>query len=50
MPGGGEPVRGGVRATDDGRGIFQPGLTEGTGTGPVQGVQGGDGSRIFGRA
>ena len=36
-----EPVRGGVRATDDGRGTFLPGVAEGTGA--VQGVQVGDG-------
>ena len=31
MPGGGDPVVGGVRETDDGRGPFLPGATEGTG-------------------
>ena len=46
MPGGGYPVRGGVQVTDDRRGTFLPGETEGTG--PVQGVRGGDGGGIFG--
>ena len=45
MPGGGDPVGGGVQATDEGIGTFLPGATEGTG--PVQGVQGGDGGGIF---
>ena len=45
MPGGGDPVGGGVRAMDDGRGTVLPGATEGTG--PVQGVRGGDGGGIF---
>ena len=48
MPGGRDPVGGGVRATDDGRGTFLPGAAEGTGA--VQGVQGGDGRLINGRA
>ena len=39
---------GGVRATDDGRGNLLPGAAEGTGA--VQGVQGGDGGWIYGRA
>ena len=47
MPGGGEPVGGGVQATDDGIGTLLPGATEGTDT--VQGVQGGDGGWVFGR-
>ena len=46
MPGGGEPVRGGVRATDEGRGTILLGASEGTGK--VQGVRGGDGGWIFG--
>ena len=48
MPGGRDPVGGGVQATDDGRGTFLPGAAEGTGA--VKGVQGGDGSWIDGRA
>ena len=48
MTSGGDPVGGGVRATDDGRGTFLPGATEGTGE--VQGVRGGDGGWIDGRA
>ena len=47
MPGGGDPVGGGVQATDEGIGTFLPGATEGTG--PVQGVQGGDGGGVCGR-
>ena len=48
MPGGGDPVGGGVQATDDGRGTLLPGAAEGTGA--VQGVRGGDGGCIDGRA
>ena len=48
MPGGRYPFGGGVRAMDDRRGAFLPGATEGTG--PVQGVWGGDGDGIFGGA
>ena len=48
MPGGGDPVRGGVRVTDDGRGTFLLGVAEGTGA--VQGVRVGDGGWIYGRA
>ena len=48
IPGGGNPVGGGVRATDDRRGIFLPVATEGTGA--VQGVWGGYGDWIDGRA
>ena len=43
-----DPVGGGVRATDDGRGTPIPGATEGTGA--VQGVQGGDRRGIIGGA
>ena len=46
MPGGRDPVGDSVQATDDGRGTFLPGATEGTG--PVQGVGGGHGSGVFG--
>ena len=45
MLGGGEPVVGGVWATDDGRGNLLPGAAEGMGA--VQGVRGGYGGRIF---
>ena len=48
MPGGRYPVRGCVRATDDGRGTFLLGAAEGTGA--VHGVQGGDGDWIDGSA
>ena len=48
MPGGRDPVGGGVWATDDGRGTFLLGAAEGTGA--VQGVRGGDGDWIDGRA
>ena len=48
MPGGGYPVRGGVRTTDDRRGTLLLGAIEGTGI--VQGLRGGDGSGIFGGA
>ena len=48
MPGGGDPVRGGVQAKGDGRGTLLPGAAEGTGA--VQGVWGGDGGGIIGRA
>ena len=46
MPGGGDPVRGGVQAKDDRRGTLLPGASEGTGA--VQGVRGGDGGGIIG--
>ena len=46
MPGGGDPVRGGVWAADDGVGKHLLGATEGTGQ--VKVVRGGDGGRIFG--
>ena len=36
MPGGRDPVKGGVQATDDRRGTYLPGSAEGTGA--VQGV------------
>ena len=45
MPGGGDPVVGVVRASDDRRGTLLTGVTEGTGK--VQGVRGGDGGGIF---
>ena len=48
MQGGGDPVGGGVRATDDGRGKFLPEAVEGMGA--VQGVRGGDDEWIDGRA
>ena len=48
MPGGGDPVGGGIRATDEGRGTHLPGAVEETGA--VQGVWGGDDSGIIGRA
>ena len=48
MTGGGEPVGDGVRATDDKRRIFLPGAVNGAGA--VQGVWGGDGGWIYGRA
>ena len=48
MPGGGDPVGGGVWETDDRRETLIPGAAEGTDA--VQGVQGGDGGRIIGRA
>ena len=48
MPGGGNPVGGGIRATDDGRGTLLPGVSEGTGE--VKGVWGEDGGRIIGGA
>ena len=48
MPGGGDPVRGGVQMTDDGRGALLPGASEGTGA--VQVVHEGDGSGIIGGA
>ena len=46
MPGGGDPVGGGVRAKDDSRGTLLSGAIEGTGT--VQRVRGGYGGGIFG--
>ena len=48
MPGGGDPVGGGVKSTDDGRGTHLPGEAEGTGA--VQRVQVGDGDGIIGEA
>ena len=48
MSGGGDPVGGGVQATDDGIGTLLPGAAEGTGA--VQEVRGGDGGWIYGRA
>ena len=48
MPGGGDPVVGGVLDTDDRRANLLPGAAEGTGA--VQGVQGGYGGGIFGGA
>ena len=45
IPGGGDPVGGGVRATDDRRGTLLLGAAEGTGE--VQRVQGGDGGWII---
>ena len=48
MPGGGDPVGGGVRAMDDGRGTFLPGAAEGTGA--MLGVRGGDGDWVDGGA
>ena len=48
MPGGRDPVRGGVRATGDGRGTLLPVAAEGTGA--VKGVRGGDGGGIIGGA
>ena len=48
MTGGGDPVGGGVQATDDGRVTLLPGVAEGTGA--VKGVRGGDGGWIYGRA
>ena len=48
MPGGGDPVGGGVRATDGGRGTLLPGAEGGTGA--VRGLRGGDGGWIDGRA
>ena len=48
MPGGGDPFGGGVQVTDESRGTFLPGVTEGTG--PVQGVRGVYGGGIFGEA
>ena len=45
MPGGGDPVGGGVQATDDGRGNLLPGASRGVGA--VQVVQGGDGDWII---
>ena len=48
MPGGGDPVGGGVRAMDDGRGTLIPVAAEGTGA--VQVVRGGDGGGIVGEA
>ena len=47
IPGVGDPVRGSVRGTDDGRGNFLPGAAEETGA--VQEVWGGDGGWIYGR-
>ena len=46
MPGGRNAVEGGIRETDDGSGSFLPGEEAGLGT--VQGVQGGDGTRVAG--
>ena len=48
MTGGGDPVEGGVRATDNGRGALLLEAIEGMGT--VQGVRGGYGGGIFGGA
>ena len=48
MQGDGDPVRGDVQATYNRRGTHLSGVTEGTG--PVQGVQGGDGGGIFDEA
>ena len=48
MPGGGDPVGGGVRETYDRRGTLLQGASEGTGA--VQGVRGGDGRGIIGRS
>ena len=48
MPGGRDPVGGGVWVTDDRRGTLLLGAAEGTGA--VQGVRGGDGGWINGRA
>ena len=45
MPGDREPVVGGVRVTDDRRGAFLLGATEGVGT--VHGVWGVDGGGVF---
>ena len=47
MPGGRDPVGGGVQATDDVIGTFLPGATEETG--PVQVLRGGDGVGLFGK-
>ena len=47
MPGGGDPVGGGVRATDDRSGNLLLGAAEGTGA--VKEVQGGDVGWIIGR-
>ena len=46
MPGGGDPVEGGVWATHDRRGTLLTVTSEGTGA--VQGVRGGYGGRIVG--
>ena len=48
MPGGGDPVGGGVWVTDDRIGDLLTGSTEGTGA--VQGEWGGDGGGIIGGA
>ena len=48
VPGSGNKVGGGVRETDDERGLFVPGAAEETG--PVQGVWGGDGAWFAGGA
>ena len=48
IPGGGEPVGGGIQVMYDRRGTFLTGVAEGRGT--VQGVPGGDGRWIYGRA
>ena len=48
MPGGGDTVGGGVQETDDGRGTFVLGTTEGAGS--VQGVRGRDGAWVSGGA
>ena len=48
IPGGRDPVVGGVQATHDGRGNLLLGAAEGTGT--VKGVQVGDGGGIIGGA
>ena len=48
MPGGGDPVGGGVRARDDGRGTFLPGASERTDA--MQGLRGGYDGWIDGRA
>ena len=42
MPGGSDTVRCGIRETYDGKGTFVPGAAEGKG--PMQVVQGGDGT------
>ena len=46
VPDRGDTVRGGVQDHDDGSGAFVPG--EAAGSDSVQGVQGGDGSRVAG--
>ena len=46
MPGGKDPVGGGVRDTYDGRGPLVPEVTEGKGS--LKGVLGGDGACVAG--